>query len=660
MIVRKGGTHYEPIGWPEAFAKLGAELNALASPNEAVFYTSGRASNEAAFLYGLFVRQYGTNNLPDCSNMCHESSGTALSETLGLGKGSVTLEDFYHTDLIMILGQNPGTNHPRMMSALERGKKNGAKIIAVNPLPEAGFSRFKNPQDFMHPTQAVRTLLGGGTQLADLFVPVRIGGDVPLLKGVMKELLIEEEKRPGEVFDHEFIGANTEGYEAFVHDLRAESWNRIVAESGIDRGQIRAVAEMVMASPRIIVCWAMGLTQHTNAVSSIQEIVNLLLLRGSIGKPGAGTCPVRGHSNVQGDRSMGIWERPHKDFLDALQREFNFNPPREHGFDTVEAIKAMHEGRGKVFLALGGNFLSATPDTEYTAEALQNCRLTAHISTKLNRAHLVHGEEALILPCLGRTEVDLQASGPQFVTMENSMGVVHDSQGMLEPASTELKSEVAIIAGVGKATLGDRSTVDWDGLRDDYNRIRGHISRVIPGCENYSERVRGAGFYLPNGPREGTFTTDTQKAKFTVHPIPERPLEDGQYVMMTIRSHDQFNTVVYGLGDRYRGIHSERRVILMNADDMAEAGIQKGDVLDLTSHFEGEIRHARQFIAVPYPIPRRCTATYFPETNVLVALGSVAAGSNTPVSKYVVITASPSVYAGDFDPTYERGRPLPR
>jgi len=656
MFLRKGGTHYEPIGWEDAFDKLGAELNALASPDEAIFYTSGRASNEAAFLYQLFVRQYGTNNMPDCSNMCHESSGTALSETLGLGKGSVTLEDFYHTDLIMILGQNPGTNHPRMMSALERGKKNGAKIVAINPLPETGFSRFKNPQDYMHPAKAIGTLLGSGTQLADLFVPVRIGGDVPFLKGVMKELLDEEERRPGEVFDHAFIAANTQGYDAFIEDLRAEDWERIVSESGIDRRQIREVADMVLAAPRTIICWAMGLTQHTNAVSSIQEIVNLLLLRGSIGKPGAGTCPVRGHSNVQGDRSMGIWERPQKPFLDALQREFNFEPPREHGFDTVEAIKAMHEGRGKVFLALGGNFLSATPDTEYTAEALQTCRLTAHISTKLNRAHLVHGEEALILPCLGRTEVDEQASGPQFVTMENSMGVVHDSQGMLKPASRHLKSEVAIIAGVAKATLGDRSTVNWNALKDDYNRIREHISRVIPGCEGYSERVRGAGFYLPNGPREGTFTTDTQKAKFTVHPIPERPLGDGQYIMMSIRTHDQFNTVVYGLDDRYRGIHNERRVIMMNAEDMAEAGIKKGDVLDLKSHFNGETREAKRFIAVPYPIPRRCTATYFPETNVLVALGNVAEGSNTPVSKYVVITVSPSRYEGDFDPSYQRGR----
>ena len=653
MILREGATHYEPIGWTEAFAKLGAELNALSSPDEAIFYTSGRASNEAAFLYQLFVRQYGTNNMPDCSNMCHESSGTALSETLGLGKGSVTLEDFYYTDLFIIIGQNPGTNHPRMMSALERGKRNGAKLIAVNPLPEAGLLNFKNPQDYLHPTQALRQ----ETHLADLFVPVRIGGDVPLLKGVMKELLEEEDKRPGEVFDHTFIAENTEGFDDFVQDLRAEDWDKIVFESGIGRTQLREVAEMVMASERIIICWAMGLTQHTNAVGSIQEIVNLLLLKGSIGKPGAGTCPVRGHSNVQGDRTMGVWERPQKPFLDALQKEFNFDPPREHGYDTVEAIKAMHEGKAKVFLALGGNFLSATPDTEYTAEALQTCTLTAHISTKLNRAHLVHGKEALILPCLGRTEADQQAAGPQFVTVENSMGVVHDSQGMLKPASEHLESEVAILAGVAKATLGGRSNINWDALKDDYDRIREHISHVIPGCENYNEKVRGAGFYLPNGPREGVFTTDTEKAKFTVHPIPERTLEDGQFVMMTIRTHDQFNTVVYGLDDRYRGIKNERRVILMNPDDMAEAGIDEGDVLDLTSHFNGEERVAERFIAVPYPIPNRCTATYFPEGNVLVPIGSVAEKSNTPVSKYVVITVAPTQYQGKFDPAYQKGKP---
>ena len=655
MILRKGATHYEPIAWEEAFDKVAQELNALDSPDEAVFYTSGRTSNEAAFLYQLFVRQYGTNNLPDCSNMCHESSGTALSETLGLGKGSVTLEDFYVSDLIVIIGQNPGTNHPRMMSALERGKKNGAKIMSINPLPEAGLMAFKNPQDFMNPLKAVPTLFGPGTQLSDLFLPVRIGGDVALLKGIMKELLEEEDKRPGEVFDHAFIEEKTQGFEAFLGDLRTESWDKIVKESGLERADIRAAAELVMANKRMIVCWAMGLTQHKNAVGSIQEIVNLLLLRGSIGKPGAGTCPVRGHSNVQGDRTMGIWERPKEDFLNALGKEFDFKPPREHGYDTVEAIKAMHEGKAKVFFAMGGNFLSATPDTEYTAEALERCRLTVHVSTKPNRAHLVHGDEALILPCLTRSEVDLQLAGPQFVSVENSMGVVHDSQGILPPASEHLLSEPAIVAGLAKATLGRRSPVDWDGLVGDYARIREAISRVIPGFENYNERVHGAGFYLPNGPREGRFTTDTGKAKFTVHDIPERELEGDQFVMMTIRSHDQFNTVVYGLDDRYRGVKGERRVIMMNPDDMREAGIKDGDVLDLTSHFEGEERVARRFIALPYKIPRGCTATYFPEANVLVPIGSVAEGSNTPVSKYVVITLAKSAHTEAFNYDYKDG-----
>jgi molybdopterin-dependent oxidoreductase alpha subunit len=652
VVLRRGRRHYEPIGWDEAFAMVGSALGALSSPDEAVFYTSGRASNEAAFLYGLFARLYGTNNLPDCSNMCHESSGVALSETLGLGKGSVTLEDFYQTDLVLILGQNPGTNHPRMMSALERAKRRGAKIVAVNPLPEAGLMAFKNPQDFMRPDRALGTLLGGGTPLADLFVPVRIGGDLALLKGVMKELLAAEARRPGEVLDRTFIETKTQGFEAFAAALRAAPWARITEASGVSRGLIRALAELMIQRPRMIACWAMGLTQHRDAVATIQELVNLLLLRGSIGKPGAGTCPVRGHSNVQGDRTMGIWERPTAAFLEALGREFGFSPPREHGYDTVAAIRAMHRGGVKVFVALGGNFLSASPDTRYTAEALRRCRLTVHVATKLNRSHLVHGEEALILPCLGRTEVDQQASGPQFVTVENSMGKVHASQGRLPPASPHLKSEVAIVAGLAKATLNAKATpnarafggasVSWDALTADYDRIREHISRVVPGFEGFNERVRGGGFYLPNGPREGVFTTDTGKAKFTVHKLSEAPLADGQLVMMTLRSHDQFNTTVYGLDDRYRGIYGGRRVVLMNREDLRERGLAEGDVVDLVSHFEGERRVARHFRALAYPIPRRCAATYFPEANVLVPIGSVAARSNTPTSKHVIITVHPA------------------
>ncbi|HEV2761905.1 MAG TPA: FdhF/YdeP family oxidoreductase, partial [Pyrinomonadaceae bacterium] len=536
FILRRGATHYEPVSWDEAFNVVASELGALATPDEAAFYTSGRTSNEAAFLYQLFVRQFGTNNLPDCSNMCHESSGRGLTETIGVGKGTVTLEDFDLAECIFIVGQNPGTNHPRMLTALQRAKKRGCKIVHVNPLPETGLNRFKHPQ---HPLD----VLGKGTQLSDLFLQVRVNGDVALLKGIMKEVLEEEARRPGEVLDADFIAAKTAGFAEFAEGLRQTSWDDIVEQSGVAREELRAAAHVFVNSSRTMVCWAMGLTQHKNAVANIQEIVNLLLLRGQIGKPGAGACPVRGHSNVQGDRTMGIWERPADTFLDALAREFDFEPPRRHGLDTVRAIQAMHEGEVKIFFALGGNFLSATPDTAYTAEALSRCRLTAHVSTKLNRAHLVTGEQALILPCLGRTELDVQAAGAQFVSVENSMGVVHASRGTLEPASEHLLSEPAIVARLARATLGARSEVRWDWLVEDYDRVRDLIAQVIPGFEDYNRRVREpGGFYLPNAAREGVFKTANGKANFTVHELPRHDLAPGQFLMMTMRSHDQFNT----------------------------------------------------------------------------------------------------------------------
>jgi molybdopterin-dependent oxidoreductase alpha subunit len=643
VLLRRESEHYEPVGWDEAFALVAAELNALASPDEAIFYTSGRTSNEAAFLYQLFVRQFGTNNLPDCSNMCHESSGSALTETIGVGKGTVTLEDFNLAQAIFIIGQNPGTNHPRMLTALQKAKRNGCKIVHINPLPEVGATRFKHPQEIFQ-------MLGKGTELADLFLQLRINGDVPLLKGIMKEMLEEEERRPGEVLDHEFIKEQTDGFESFAQALKEVSWDEIVEQSGVAREQIREAARIMIASERTICCWAMGLTQHKNAVSNIQEIVNLLLLRGQIGKPGAGACPVRGHSNVQGDRTMGIWERPTESFLDSLSKEFEFEPPREFGFDTVEAIKAMHEGAGKVFFALGGNFLSATPDTEYTAQSLRRCRLTVQVSTKLNRAHLITGEQALILPCLGRTEIDVQAAGPQFVSSENSMGVVQSSRGSLEPASPALLSETMIVARLAAATLAERSNVDWLALAGDYDLIRSSIERVIPGFEDYNRRVREpGGFYLPNGARERRFKTATGRALFTVHPLPRHELEPGQFLMMTIRSHDQFNTTIYGLDDRYRGIYNGRRVVLLNPEDILEAGLTQGQIVDLVSHFENETRTARRFVVVPYSIPRRCAATYFPEANVLVAIGSVAEKSNTPASKSVIISLQPSAASAEFD-----------
>ena len=636
MLLKRESAHYEPVSWDAAFALIADELNALQSPNEAIFYTSGRTSNEAAFLYQLFARSFGTNNLPDCSNMCHESSGSALTETIGIGKGTVTLEDFDLAEAIFIIGQNPGTNHPRMLTSLQKAKRNGCKIVHINPLPEVGTIRFKHPQEIF-------SMLGHGTELADLFLQVRINGDVALLKGIMKEALEEEERRAGEVFDHQFIKEQTEGFDDFVKSLRAVGWDEIVEQSGVTREKMRAAAQIFIASNRTIVCWAMGLTQHRNAVANIQEIVNLLLLRGQIGKPGAGACPVRGHSNVQGDRTMGIWERPTESFLKSLSQEFQFEPPRSFGHDTVESIKAMHEGACKVFFALGGNFLSATPDTEYTAEALRRTRLTVHVSTKPNRAHLITGEQGLILPCLGRTEKDVQATGEQFVSSENSMGVVQSSRGSLEPASPCLLSEPMIVARLAAATLKERSNVDWLKLAGDYDLIREHIARVVPGFEDYNRRVRQpGGFYLPNGARERSFKTATGKAQFTVHPLPHHELKAGQFMMMTIRSHDQFNTTIYGLDDRYRGIYNGRRVVFLNPEDVREAGLAEGQLVDLTSHFNGEERTAESFIVVPYSIPRRCAATYFPEANVLVPIGSVAEKSNTPASKSVIISLQPS------------------
>ncbi|MEN7551423.1 FdhF/YdeP family oxidoreductase [Rapidithrix thailandica] len=631
MLLREGSEHYEPVTWEKAFQWIARHLNSLNSPDEAVFYTSGRTSNEAAFLYQLFVRQFGTNNLPDCSNMCHESSGSGLSQTLGIGKGSVTLEDFYKAEVIMIMGQNPGTNHPRMLTALQKAKKNGCKVIIVNPLPEAGFQYFKHPQD---PVQ----MLGKGTLLTDIFLQIKINGDVALLKAMNKILLEKEAQSPGSVLDKEFIEQHTEGFEAFTNDLKQYDLDELIRETGIEKAKILQACELLASKKRIIICWAMGLTQHKNAVGNVREIVNLLLMKGSIGKPGAGTCPVRGHSNVQGDRTMGIWEKPSQAFLERLGRNFNFIPPEHHGFDSVEAIKAMYNGSAKVFFAMGGNFLSATPDTEYTAQALQNCKLTVHVSTKLNRSHLVHGNEALILPCLGRTEEDMQKSGPQFVSVENSMGIVHKTQGRLEPASTQLLSEPAIVARLAKATLGYQTSVNWDEMTHNYDAIRDAIEAVIPGFEHYNQKVRQEnGFYLPNCARDRKFNTLNGKAQFTINSCSSIRLLADEYLMMTIRSHDQYNTTIYGLNDRYRGIYNERRVILMHPEDIKSAQLSPEQIVDLYSYYDNEERIARKFIVVPYPIPKQCVATYFPEANVLVPVNSTAEISNTPTSKSVVI-----------------------
>jgi molybdopterin-dependent oxidoreductase alpha subunit len=611
-----------------------------------VFYTSGRTSNEAAFLYQLFVRLFGTNNLPDCSDMCHESSGVALRETVGVGKGTVQLSDFEQCDAIFVLGQNPGTNHPRMLTALKHAAERGCEIVAINPLAEAALVRFRHPQE-------PEDLLGEGTAIASLHLPVRIGGDAALLKGVMKEILAESDQARASgaraVLDEAFIAEHTDGFAAFRAALDAVPWEDIVRESGVERPLIRQAAEVWLRSRRIIACWAMGLTQHKESVATIQEVVNLLLLGGHIGRPGAGLCPVRGHSNVQGDRTMGIVEKPEPAFLDRLGERFHFQPPRAAGLDTIDTIHAMLQGRVGVFLALGGNFLSATPDTERTAEALRRCGLTVQISTKLHRGHLITGEEALILPCLGRSEQDRQAGGLQVVSVENSMGIVHASSGSLPPISQQLRSEVAIVCGLAKAVFSAADgrfdaarRMGWDAWAADYGRIREDIAAVVPGFSDYNARLGlRDGFLLPNAARERHFLTATGRARFTAHPLPEHRLAEGQLLLMTLRSHDQFNTTIYGLDDRYRGIAGGRRVLFMNPQDLAERDLAPLSRIDVTSHFREERRTALDFLAVPYSIPRGCAAAYFPEANVLVPLDSYADKSRTPTSKSIVITVAP-------------------
>ena len=631
MYLARGANHYVPISWDDALALCAQRLREMPDVNRAAFYTSGRASNEAAFIFQLLARRLGTNNLPDCSNMCHESSGAALTETIGVGKGTVSLEDITdHTDLIIIVGQNPGTNHPRMLGALEAAKRRGARIISANPLPEAGLVRFKNPQ-------RARGLIGRGTALTDRFLPVKVNGDLAMFAGVNKVLLEREGAAPGTVVDHAFIETYCDGFEEVRRGWRELDWSDIEEASGLSREQIEAFASDVIGARSVIVCWAMGITQHRNAVATIREIVNFLLVRGNIGRPGAGPSPIRGHSNVQGDRTMGIWEKMPDSFLDRLGDEFGFEPPREHGYDTVDTIRAMRDGGIDVFFALGGNFVAATPDTTVTESAMAKCRLSVHVATKLNRSHVVHGEEALILPCLGRSERDVQASGEQFVTVEDSMSMVHTSRGRLAPGSEHLRSEVAIIAGLGEALFSQDGS--WRAMASDYRVIRRHIEHVVPGFTDFEERVASpGGFVLPRGPRDSrTFDTATGKARFTRNALDAIQVPEGHLILQTVRSHDQFNTTVYGLDDRYRGIEGGRRVVFVNEADLAERGLRDADMVDLVSVWSDGERRASGFRAVSYPTPRGCAAAYFPEANVLVPLDSTAITSNTPTSKSIVI-----------------------
>ena len=639
VVRRRDAEHYEPISWEEAFDLIGETLRGLDSPDEAIFYTSGKTSNEAAYAYQLFARAYGTNNLPDCSNMCHESTSAALAETIGIGKGSVSLEDVYGAELIVISGQNPGTNHPRMLSALETAKKNGAKIISINPLPEAGLIRFKNPQN-------VRGLAGPGTGLSDLHLPVRINGDLALWQAFGALILEAEEAagNDGSVLDLDFIERHTTGFGDWAREIKNLDWDRVEESTGLTREQIREAADMMLASRATVHCWAMGITQHRNAVATIKEFVNVAMLQGNIGKPGAGLCPVRGHSNVQGDRTMGIWEKVPGHFLDAIRDEYGFDPPRENGHDTVDSIRALRDGKAKVFVAMGGNFVSAAPDTVVTEEAMEQAELTVHVSTKLNRSHVRCGHTSLILPALGRSERDETGAGNQRVTVEDSMSAVHASRGPLKPASKFLRSEVDIVCSIAEATLGTDGPVPWSEYRKDYANIRKAISHVVPGCEAYDEKVnQPGGFVLPHPPRDSrTFPTESGRAIFTASPMDVLNVPEGRLLLQSLRSHDQFNTTIYGLSDRYRGISGGRRVVFLHRDDIEALGHKEGDVVDLVSEWEdGTERSVPSFRIVEYDTPRGCAAAYYPEVNPLVPLDSTADGSNTPTSKSVIIRLDP-------------------
>jgi molybdopterin-dependent oxidoreductase alpha subunit len=627
MVKHPGATHYVPIEWEAAFELIGAELRSLATPDEATFYTSGRASNESAFAYQLFVRALGTNNLPDCSNMCHESTSIGLQESIGIGKASVSLEDVHQASLIVIAGQNPGTNHPRMLSALEIAKDNGAKILTINPLREAGLLRFKNPQ-------RPRGVVGHGTDLSDVHLPIKINGDLALFQA-MGSLLVE-----WDALDHDFIASHTRGFDHWRQHVTAVDWQVVTAATGLSRAQITEAAQLLRDSDATVFCWSMGLTQHRNSVATIKEVVNLALVQGNIGKPGAGLLPVRGHSNVQGDRTMGIWERPPAHFLDALEKEFAFNPPRENGLDVVDSIRALRDGKAHFFMGLGGNFVQAAPDTDVVVDAMRRARMTVQVSTKLNRSHLVCGQTALILPTKGRTEKDLQASGPQWISVEDSTCSVHASRGPLEPASPHLKSEVDIITRIAEAAMGDRYGICWQSMRDNYSVIRTHISRVVAGCESYEVNARKpGGFVLPHPPRDSrTFETSSGRAEIVVSPIDVLNVPEGHLALQTFRSHDQFNTTIYGLSDRYRGIEGGRRVIFVHPDDIIALGFQDGDLVDIVTRWaDDRVRCARSFRLVQYDTPRGCAAAYYPETNPLVPLDSTAIASNCPTSKSIIV-----------------------
>ncbi|ENM5873896.1 FdhF/YdeP family oxidoreductase [Vibrio mimicus] len=645
--------HYVEISWEDAFALVGKHLNALQSPDEAEFYTSGRASNEAAFLYQLFVRAFGTNNFPDCSNMCHEASAIGMFDSIGVGKGTVVFKDLELADAIFVIGQNPGTNHPRMLEPLREAVKRGAQVICLNPLKERGLERFQNPQ---HP---IEMLSNGSEPTSSAYFRPALGGDMAVFRGMAKFLLQWDRQAQAQgdapVFDHDFIREHTNGIEEYLSAVEQTSWEHITQQSGLSLEEIEVLARMYRRAERVVMCWAMGLTQHRHSVFTIQEVVNLQLLRGNVGKPGAGLSPVRGHSNVQGDRTMGINEKPPQFLLDALEKCFHFKVPRTHGHNAVLAIKAMEEKRAKVFVGLGGNFAQATPDTPRTHAAMRNCELTVHIATKLNRSHLVTGRDALILPCLGRTEIDIQANGPQGVTVEDTFSMVHLSYGQLKPRSPHLRSEAAILAGIAKATLGN-FPIDWDWAIADYSHIRDLIADTIPGFQNFNQRVKNpGGFYLGNSAARREWNTASGKAQFSATTLPEQLVNENvtqrgdkpDLILQTLRSHDQYNTTLYGLDDRYRGVFGRRDVVFANEEDIRRLGFEPGDRVDLVTLWDdGLERRVNGFELVAYDVPAGQAAAYYPETNPLVPLDSYGERTFTPTSKFVAIKlekAKPSI-----------------
>jgi molybdopterin-dependent oxidoreductase alpha subunit len=631
---------YVPIEWDNAFALIGRELNALRDPNEAEFYTSGRTSNEAAFMYQLFVRRFGTNNFPDCSNMCHEPTSVGLPESIGIGKGTVVLDDFANADAIFIVGQNPGTNSPRMMTELHNASRRGVPIVVFNPLRERALERFAAPQN------PVEMVTFGETRIASEYCQVRVGGDVAALKGIMKLVLeahdgsVRQNAEP--VLDLDFIAQHTHGFETFIEDVRRSAWEDILPACGLELEQLKRVAAIYTRARAVIICYGMGITQHRNGTANVQQLVNLLLMRGNIGKPGAGICPVRGHSNVQGDRTVGIDEKPKPELLDQLEKVFGFTPPRSHGHNVVHAVEAMFAGRAKVFVGLGGNFVRAVPDWTVAEKAMRGMRLTVGINTKLNRGHLVHGEQALILPCLARSDIDVQPSGRQSVTVEDSMSMVHASSGLVESPSVHLKSEVAIVCGMAKATLPECG-IDWDFFVEDYDRIRDKIETVFPLLfAGFNERIRKpGGFHLTIPPRERIWNTSTGRANFLVfHGLNEDAAATATKVMRlaTLRSHDQYNTTIYSLNDRYRGVFDGRMVVFMHEADMRERGIAPGAMVEIESVAEdGKRRIVQGFRAKPHNIPAGCIGAYYPETNPLLPLAHHDVKSGTPAAKSIPV-----------------------